>query len=72
MHLLLNGVLHHFGDWDLLIRLKEVELYLLHDGRATSIEQAILFHSGENKVSVDRFTKLNTQKTMLLTFLKSL
>lgn len=49
------------------------KLYLLHDGRATSIEQAILFHGGESKVSVDRYTKLNTtEKTMLLTFLKSL
>ena len=48
-------------------------LFLLHDGRAHSIEQAIQMHGGEATVSASRFNNLSpTDKNALLTFLKSL
>jgi CxxC motif-containing protein (DUF1111 family) len=47
--------------------------YLLHDGRAHSIEQAIELHGGEAAVSEGRFAALSTSdKNALVTFLKSL
>ncbi|HVM88026.1 MAG TPA: di-heme oxidoredictase family protein [Puia sp.] len=47
--------------------------YLLHDGRAHSIEQAIQMHGGEAAASANRFTNLSaSDKNALLTFLKSL
>ena len=47
--------------------------YLLHDGRATSIEQAIQLHGGEASVSATRFNNLTqSDKDALLKFLKSL
>lgn len=47
--------------------------YLLHDGRAHSIEQAITLHGGEAAVSAGRFSSLSaTDKQSLITFLKSL
>lgn len=47
--------------------------YLLHDGRAHSIEQAIQLHGGEAAVSATRFANLSaSDKNALLTFLKSL
>jgi CxxC motif-containing protein (DUF1111 family) len=47
--------------------------YLLHDGRATSIEQAIQLHGGEAAVSAARFAKLSTtDQAAVITFLKSL
>jgi CxxC motif-containing protein (DUF1111 family) len=46
---------------------------LLHDGRATSIEQAIGFHGGEASASRAWFTALSPeQKRQLLAFLNSL
>ena len=46
---------------------------LLHDGRATSIEQAIMLHGGEATVSKNKFTQLtNSDRDKLLNFLKSL
>ena len=48
-------------------------LYLLHDGRAHSIEQAIEMHGGEAATSESRFENLSSQdRAALLTFLKSL
>jgi len=48
-------------------------VHLLHDGRANSIEQAILMHSGEAESSRESFEQLNRdQKDLLLKFLKSL
>lgn len=48
-------------------------LFLLHDGRARSIEEAILFHGGESEVSKTRFTNLTqNDKDALIKFLKSL
>jgi CxxC motif-containing protein (DUF1111 family) len=47
--------------------------YLLHDGRAHSIEQAIQMHGGEAAVSAARFGKLSSQdQNAVVTFLKSL
>lgn len=47
--------------------------FLLHDGRAGSIEQAILLHGGEGKKSRDTFNELTeTDKSKLVRFLESL
>ncbi|MCB0530698.1 MAG: c-type cytochrome [Saprospiraceae bacterium] len=49
------------------------EYYLLHDGRANSIETAILFHGGEGAGSRDKFKTLSeTERRQLLAFLESL
>lgn len=49
------------------------EYFLLHDGRAKSIEQAILMHGGEAEQSKNNFQQLNaTDKTKLMKFLESL
>lgn len=48
-------------------------VYLMHDGRAHSIEQAIAMHGGEAAVSAARFSQLSAQdKAAVITFLKSL
>lgn len=45
----------------------------LHDGRARTAEEAILWHGGEAAASRERFTKLSaTERSALLTFLSSL
>jgi CxxC motif-containing protein (DUF1111 family) len=47
--------------------------FLMHDGRARSIEQAIEMHDGEAANSKNKYINLNQQdKTNLLQFLKSL
>ncbi|HVY75164.1 MAG TPA: di-heme oxidoredictase family protein [Puia sp.] len=47
--------------------------YFLHDGRARTIEEAILWHDGEAKKSRDSFTQLSAdQRNQLLKFLNSL
>lgn len=47
--------------------------YLLHDGRAHSIEQAIQMHGGEAAKSANRFNNLSqSDRNALLKFLKSL
>ncbi len=47
--------------------------YLLHDGRARSIEQAIELHGGEALQSVTKYRNLNsTEKAQLLKFLENL
>ena len=49
------------------------DYYLLHDGRAHSIEQAITMHGGEATASVNRFKNLSQKDlTALMSFLKSL
>lgn len=49
------------------------QYFLLHDGRAKSIEEAILLHGGEAQQSKDRFQQLSLQdKNNLIKFLKSL
>lgn len=48
-------------------------VHLLHDGRAKSIEEAILLHGGEAKNSHQRFNALNEDdKRKVITFLESL
>lgn len=45
----------------------------LHDGRARTIEEAILFHDGEAAASRERFTKLSQgERQEVLAFLRSL
>ncbi len=47
--------------------------YLMHDGRAGSIEEAIRMHGGEAAASAGRFNNLsNDDRNALITFLKSL
>ena len=47
--------------------------FLLHDGRARSIEEAILLHGGEGKSSRDKFEMLSDlDKAKLIKFLESL
>ncbi|MCB9304683.1 MAG: thiol oxidoreductase [Lewinellaceae bacterium] len=47
--------------------------FLLHDGRAMSIEEAILLHGGEAEQSKTNYTQLsNTEKEQLIKFLESL
>ena len=49
------------------------EYFLLHDGRAKSIEEAILLHGGEGTKSKDLFESLPTEeKKKLISFLESL
>jgi CxxC motif-containing protein (DUF1111 family) len=47
--------------------------FLMHDGRARSIEEAILLHGGEGSNSQEKFTTLTeTEKRQLIRFLESL
>jgi len=47
--------------------------FYLHDGRATTLKEAIEFHGGEAKAASDAFTALSQdQKDALFAFLKSL
>jgi CxxC motif-containing protein (DUF1111 family) len=47
--------------------------YLMHDGRATTIDAAILLHGGEAAKIKDRYTALQEQdKQALIKFLESL
>lgn len=49
------------------------QFFLLHDGRAKTIEEAIQFHGGEAAASKIKFNQLTqTDKTALLKFLNSL
>ena len=49
------------------------QYFLLHDGRAKSIEEAILMHGGEAQQSKEKFQQLSAQeKNNLVKFLKSL
>ncbi len=47
--------------------------FFLHDGRAETVEEAILMHEGQGRMARDRFVALTpTQKANLLAFLNSL
>ena len=49
------------------------QLFLLHDGRATSIEDAIIFHGGESATSKEAYMTLSeTEKVRIIQFLESL
>jgi Predicted thiol oxidoreductase len=60
--------------WGLgLISLVNGHTYLLHDGRARSIEEAILWHGGEAEKSKEKYRKLPAQhRSFLLEYLRSL
>ena len=48
-------------------------IYLMHDGRATSIDQAILLHGGEAEQSKSNYSALSeSEKQQLIAFLESL
>ena len=45
----------------------------LHDGRAETLEQAILWHGGEAQASADRYRAMPVEdRTALIRFLESL
>ena len=47
--------------------------YLLHDGRARSIEEAILWHGGEAEAARDAFAAFTArERALLIRFLESL
>jgi CxxC motif-containing protein (DUF1111 family) len=47
--------------------------FYLHDGRARTIEEAILWHGGEALQSKNKFMQLNsTDRTKLVKFIQSL
>ncbi len=49
------------------------QYFLMHDGRAKTIEEAILLHGGEATASKNKFTQMSAaEKNNLLKFLKSL
>jgi len=49
------------------------QYYLLHDGRATTIEDAILLHGGEGDRSKEKYKSLSAdEKQKLIQFLESL
>ncbi len=49
------------------------QLFLLHDGRATNMEDAILFHGGESATSKEAYMTLsNSEKVQIIQFLESL
>jgi len=49
------------------------QYFLMHDGRAKSIEEAILLHGGEAAASKNKFNLMSAaEKNNLLKFLKSL
>lgn len=60
--------------WGLgLIEFVNQHTFLLHDGRARNIEEAILWHGGEAEQSKNSFTELSaTERDELLHYLKSL
>jgi CxxC motif-containing protein (DUF1111 family) len=60
--------------WGLgLIKTVNNHTFLLHDGRARSIEEAILWHGGESEKSKNAFKNLTAkQRQQVLLFLESL
>ncbi len=47
--------------------------YLMHDGRANSIHDAIMLHGGEGSKSRERYKNLSqTDKSFIIKFLESL
>ena len=49
------------------------QYFLLHDGRARTIEEAITLHGGEGQASKNNFVQLTAEeKTKLIKFLESL
>ncbi len=56
-----------------LVKTVNKHTFFLHDGRATNLEEAILWHGGEAHQSQEGFKKLSkTDRTALIRFLESL
>jgi CxxC motif-containing protein (DUF1111 family) len=56
-----------------LIETVNQHTYLLHDGRARNVEEAILWHDGEASESTKLFKKLSSQqRNQLIQFVNSL
>lgn len=59
--------------WGIGIVARDPEARFLHDGRASSLTEAIMWHGGEAEAVKTRFTQLpSTQKETLLSFLKGI
>jgi CxxC motif-containing protein (DUF1111 family) len=60
--------------WGLgLVQVVNANATFLHDGRARTIEEAVLWHGGEAQNARDQFTRLDSQdRQLLLAFLESL
>lgn len=59
--------------WGIGIVEKKEGASFLHDGRASTIEEAISLHDGEGKIAKENFLQLNeTDKENLLVFLRSI
>jgi CxxC motif-containing protein (DUF1111 family) len=59
--------------WGIGIVARDPEARFLHDGRANSLTEAILWHGGEAEAVKTRFKQLSaTQKQTLLTFLNGI
>ena len=57
----------------LLKKVNGSSVFYLHDGRARTIEEAILWHGGEAKQSRDKYTQLSaSERKALIDFLESL
>lgn len=56
-----------------LVKTVNHHTFFLHDGRARNLEEAILWHGGEAKASMERFKKMSKQeREALIRFLESL
>jgi CxxC motif-containing protein (DUF1111 family) len=56
-----------------LARAMHKRVGFLHDGRARTIEEAIVWHDGEARSSRDRFAELeNSERRALVAFVRSL
>jgi len=67
-----SGARHRCGGIGLVPTVNRHSRFL-HDGRARSIEEAILWHGGEAAASMQRFRKLSRrEREELLAFLRSL
>lgn len=59
--------------WSLRFIARQSDARLLHDGRARSIEEAILWHGGEGRLSRDAYSALTPQeRDALIVFLMSI
>jgi CxxC motif-containing protein (DUF1111 family) len=69
----MHGARLHYGAWDCRQIHRGGQYFLMHDGRAKSIEAAIQLHGGEATNSKNKFNALtDAEKQKLILFLKSL
>ncbi len=56
-----------------LVEIVNCHTFFLHDGRATTLGEAILWHNGEGEKSKNKFMNLSkSERDALINFLKSL